>query len=206
MDIFRKLFSSKDGGQTIGKIEYAIVGLGNPGRKYENTRHNAGFIAIDCIAEEFGVDLKSAKFSALYGICEICGKKVILLKPQTLMNSSGKSVQEMVSFYRMPLNKVIVLFDDISLPVGRIRIRKGGSHGGQNGMKNIIALLGTDNIPRIRIGIGQKPNEKWDLADWVLSKFTAEDRKQLDCAVRDAKDAVKIIISQNIDKAMNEYN
>lgn len=206
MDIFRKLFSSKDGRQAIGKIEYAIVGLGNPGREYENTRHNAGFIAIDCIAKELGVNLKSVKFDALYEICEMCGKKVILLKPQTFMNSSGKSVQEMVSFYKISLNNVIVLFDDISLPVGRIRIRKGGSHGGQNGMKNIIALLGTDKIPRIRIGIGQKPNEKWNLADWALSKFTAEDRKQLDCAVCDAKDAVKIILSQNIDKAMNQYN
>lgn len=206
MNILKNIFLRKGNEKLTGSIEYAIVGLGNPGKKYENTRHNAGFIAVDYISKELGITLKSFKFQALYEICELSGKKVIILRPQTFMNLSGESVKEVMSFYKIPAEKVIIIFDDISLPVGKMRIRKSGSHGGQNGIKNIIQVCGTDKFPRIKIGIGQKPNAEWELANWVLSQFTVEDRRYLDIVVENVKNAVELILQGDIEKAMNNYN
>lgn len=206
MNILKKIFLRKGNEKLTGSIEYAIVGLGNPGKKYENTRHNAGFIAVDYISKELGITLKSFKFQALCEICELSEKKVIILKPQTFMNLSGESVKEVMSFYKIPAEKVIIIFDDISLPVGKMRIRKSGSHGGQNGIKNIIQVCGTDKFPRIKIGIGQKPNAEWELANWVLSQFTVEDRRCLDIVVENVKNAVELILQGDIEKAMNNYN
>ena len=201
MKFLKNIFLNKK-----NSIEYIIVGLGNPGAKYENTRHNAGFIAIDYIAKELEEDFIHSKFQALYTICKFCDKKIILLKPQTFMNLSGESVRDIMAFYKVPSEKVIILFDDISLPIGKIRIRRDGSHGGQNGMKNIIELCGTNKFPRVKIGIGQKPNPEWDLADWVLSKFTCEELKNINSAVKNVMRAVTLIIQGDIEKAMNNYN
>ena len=163
-----------------GPVEYIIAGLGNPGTKYENTRHNAGFLAIDRVAEKAGASIDRLKFKGLTGQAEVGGKRVLLLKPSTFMNLSGQSVQEALAFYKLPPSRCIVLFDDISLEPGRMRIRAKGTDGGHNGMKNIIYLTGHDDIPRIKIGVGKKPNPGWDLADWVLSRFSPADLKALD--------------------------
>ena len=187
-------------------IDNIIVGLGNPGKQYENTRHNSGFMAIDYISSEIGCDISTNKFKAMCGTCEINNKKILILKPQTYMNLSGQSVLEAMNFYKISSEKIIVIFDDISLPVGKLRIRKEGSHGGQNGVKNIINLTGTNKFPRIKIGVGNKPNEKWELTDWVLSKFSKEELKDLEFVLHNAYMAVKLIIEGNTEKAMNLYN
>ena len=156
-------------------MDYIVVGLGNPGKKYENTRHNAGFLAINYISDKFGCETKKEKFKAVTETLEYNNNKIILLKPQTYMNLSGESVLEAMNFYKLPAERVILIFDDVTLPVGKIRIRKNGSHGGQNGVKNILLLSKNNNFPRIKIGINNKPDDSWDLADWVLSKFTPEE-------------------------------
>ena len=152
-----------------GPVEYLVVGLGNPGKKYENTRHNAGFAALDVLAERHGVRMKQLKFKALCGDASLGGRRVLLLKPLTFMNLSGQSVTEAMRFYKIPPERVIILLDDISLAPGRLRIRRKGSDGGQNGMKNIIYLSGSDQFPRIKLGVGKKPHPDYNLADWVLS-------------------------------------
>lgn len=189
-----------------GPVEYIVVGLGNPGREYENTRHNAGFIAIEKLAEKHGVQINRLKFKALYGECTISGRRTLLLKPQTFMNHSGQSVTQAMSFYKIPPAHVIILFDDVSLDVGRLRIRRKGSDGGQKGMRSIIYLSGKDDFPRIKLGIGAKPNPEWELADWVLSRFTPDELERLDTAACSACAAVELIINGEIDKAMNLYN
>ena len=186
--------------------QYIVVGLGNPGAKYENTRHNVGFIAIDLIAKKCGVEINKLKYNALISTCTINDTPVLLMKPQTYMNNSGQAVTQAMSFYKIPPENVVIIFDDISLDVGKMRIRSKGSHGGQNGMKNIIALSGTDVFPRIKIGIGQKPNPHWDLADWVLSKFNDNELKSIDEMSINTYDAIKHIINGNTLKAMNLYN
>ncbi len=187
-------------------IDYIVVGLGNPGSKYENTRHNAGFIAIDYIARKINCDINVNKFKGLCGICEIKNKKILMIKPQTYMNLSGQSVFEAMTFYKIPSDRIIVLFDDISLPVGKLRIRKEGSHGGQNGVKNIIELIDTNKFSRIKIGVGNKPNEKWNLTDWVLSKFSKEEIKNLESVLHNSYLALKLMLESNTEKAMNLYN
>lgn len=189
-----------------GSVEYIIVGLGNPGKEYEKTRHNAGFIAIDTIAEKYGASVKKIKFKGLCGEAMIGNKKVLLLKPSTFMNLSGQSVTEAMRFYKVPPEKVIVIFDDISLEPGKLRIRRKGSDGGHNGIKNIIYLSGSDAFPRIKIGVGAKPNPKYPLADWVLSKFTNDEFKELTSACEKAADACSYMVAADIDKAMNLYN
>jgi PTH1 family peptidyl-tRNA hydrolase len=189
-----------------GAVEYIIVGLGNPGSKYEGTRHNAGFMALDYIAEKAGAEVDRIKFKGLCGFAGIGGKKVLLLKPSTYMNLSGQSVAEAMGFYKLPPEKVIVLFDDISLEPGRMRIRLKGSDGGQNGMKNIIYLSGSDAFPRIKIGTGAKPNPQWDLADWVLSKFTEQERKLMYEAIDHVNSAVGLMVEGKASEAMNKYN
>ena len=194
------------GKKLTGSVEYLIVGLGNPDRKYENTRHNCGWLALDHIAEKLGCKVNKIKFKSFVGEASVGGKKVLLLKPTTYMNNSGQAVVEAMNFYKIKPENVIVIFDDISLDVGKMRIRQKGSDGGQKGMRSIIYLSGSDAFPRIKIGIGAKPNPNWDLADWVLSKFTDDERKTLDTIFDNAYRAVELILDGKIDRAMNLYN
>lgn len=186
-------------------VEYIIVGLGNSGTKYEGTRHNAGFIAVDCLADKLGVRIDRIKFKSLVTTCTIADKKVLLMKPSTYMNNSGLAVVEAMQFYKIPPEKVIVIFDDISLDIGKMRIRRKGSDGGHNGIKNIIYLSGSDQFPRIKLGIGHKP-EKWQLADWVLSHFTESEYKLLLETAEKAVQAAELMVSEQTDKAMNLFN
>lgn len=185
---------------------YLVAGLGNPGTQYEMTRHNIGFEVIDYIADKYNVKVKKLKFKGLY--CEIIigGEKVILLKPQTYMNLSGESIREFAAFYKIPVEKIIVINDDIYLPSGKLRIRKSGSAGGHNGLKSIIYQLNSDKFPRIRIGVDAPLREKADLADFVLARFSKDEIPLLEDAIVRAKGAVEEIVSGNIDNAMNKYN
>ena len=184
---------------------YLIAGLGNPTREYEKTRHNVGFDTIDVLADRINTDVAERKFKGLYGKGMLGGEKVILLKPQTFMNLSGESVRAAVDFYKIPPDHIIVIYDDISLDVGHLRIRTKGSAGGHNGIKNIIAHLGTQEFPRIKIGVGGKP-PRMDLADYVLSRFPAEERKIMETAFRDAAEAAGVLIAEGPDAAMNRFN
>lgn len=185
---------------------FVIVGLGNPGKKYEDTRHNAGYMAIDAIAAKYGIPVKEKKHKALCGTGVIEGQKVLLIKPETYMNLSGESVADVLNFYKLdPEEDLLVIFDDISLAPGNIRIRKKGSAGGHNGMKSIIAHTGTQNFMRIKIGVGEKPSG-WDLADYVLGHFSEEDQKKLATVMPDVIQAAVLIGQGDIDKAMNDYN
>ncbi len=189
-----------------GPVEFLLVGLGNPGKQYENTRHNAGFMAVERIAEKHHTEIKRLKFKGLVGECSLAGKKVLLLKPSTFMNLSGQSVKEAMTFYKLPPERVIVLYDDINLKPGKLRIRRKGSDGGHNGMKNIIYLSGSDQFPRIRLGVGKKPHPDYNLADWVLSRFTPQEQKDLSLALDNAAAAAELMVAGNTDKAMNLYN
>ena len=184
---------------------YLIAGLGNPTREYEKTRHNVGFDTIDVLADRINTDVAERKFKGLYGKGMLGGEKVILLKPQTFMNLSGESVRAAADFYKIPPDHIIVIYDDISLDVGQLRIRTKGSAGGHNGIKNIIAHLGTQEFPRIKIGVGGKP-PRMDLADYVLSRFPAEERKIMETAFRDAAEAAGVLIAEGPDAAMNRFN
>jgi PTH1 family peptidyl-tRNA hydrolase len=198
-----KMFGKKNYG---GSVEYLVVGLGNPDKKYENTRHNAGWMALDHIADRYNCKVNKVKYKSFVGTCTIGGAKVMLMKPTTYMNNSGQAVVEAMSFYKIPPENVIVIFDDISLDVGKMRIRSKGSDGGQRGMRSIIQLSGSQSFPRIKIGIGEKPNPDWDLADWVLSRFTNDEMKKLDEIFDNASKAVELIIDGKTDRAMNLYN
>lgn len=184
---------------------YIIVGLGNPSRKYIGTRHNIGFDAITRLSDDHNISLNIKKHKAICGKGYIEGEKVLLAQPQTFMNLSGESVRDMVDFYKIEVQDLIVIYDDVNLDVGQLRIRRNGSAGGHNGMKSIIKHLGTNDFPRIRIGIGKRPAE-WDLADYVLSKFTDSENKSLRQALKNTSDAVKTIISHDIISGMNLYN
>lgn len=187
-------------------FEYLIVGLGNPGKKYEFTRHNAGFLFVDILSEKFAFTVKKLKFHALIGEARINGKRCLVMKPQTMMNCSGEAVKEACSFYKIPPENVIVVFDDISLDVGKLRIRRNGSAGGHNGIKSIINHLGSDNFPRIKVGVGAKPHPDYDLADWVLSEFTRTEGKQLRVAVDNACEAVALMVSGETERAISNFN
>ncbi|MCL2035607.1 MAG: aminoacyl-tRNA hydrolase [Oscillospiraceae bacterium] len=200
---FKKFFS---GYSAAGPIEYIVAGLGNPGREYENTRHNMGFLAVDTIAEELRFDMKRLKFKALCGDAVVSEKRVLFLKPSTYMNKSGESVIDAMRFYKVPHQNLIVISDDVTLEVGKMRIRRGGSDGGQKGLKNIIYLLGRDDFPRIRLGIGEKPHKDMELAAWVLSRFPKEDGKLLTQVFGNTFEAVRLIVDGQIDKAMNKFN
>lgn len=186
-------------------FDYLVVGLGNPTAKYDKTRHNAGFMCIDYIAKELGAEIKKSKFDALYSEAILDGKKILLIKPQTYMNLSGESVSKFVSFYKIPAENVLVISDDISLDVGKIRIKRKGTHGGHNGLRNIIDLLGKDDFPRIKVGVGNKPSD-WNLSDWVLSKFSSTELDTIKNVMENVYDAIKLIICGEIDKAMNKFN
>lgn len=184
---------------------WLIVGLGNPGREYEKTRHNAGFRALDILADKLGCKVDKAKFQGLYGQVARNGKKLFLLKPQTFMNASGRAIAQLASFYRIPPQRVVVLFDDISLVPGNLRIRKDGSAGGHNGIKSVIAELGTQDFPRVKIGVGAKPHPDYDLVDWVLSTFSAQEEKALAPALERAADAALAIVELGTAEASNRY-
>ena len=189
-----------------GPVEYLIVGLGNPDKKYENTRHNCGWLALDYIADKRGCKVNKIKYKSFVGECTIAGKRVMLMKPTTYMNNSGQAVTEAMRFYKLPPENVIVIFDDVSLDVGKMRIRQKGSDGGQKGMRSIIYLSGQDTFPRIKIGIGAKPDPRWELADWVLSRFSKEEMKTLETMFDNANEAVELMVNGRIDRAMNMYN
>ncbi|MCH3973276.1 MAG: aminoacyl-tRNA hydrolase [Oscillospiraceae bacterium] len=198
------LFSGKQ--VPAGPVEWILAGLGNPGTKYEGTRHNTGFMALDCIAEKAGVTVDRLQFEGQCAQAQVGGKKVLLLKPMTFMNLSGRSVTAAMRFYKLPPERVIVFFDDISLACGRLRIRRKGSDGGHNGMKNIIYLSGSDAFPRVKIGTGAKPSPEWDLADWVLSRFSAQDAKLMQQSIEHAAEAAELLVNGKTDEAMNRYN
>ena len=183
-----------------------IAGLGNPGKEYENTRHNAGFMVMDALAEKIGADISEKKHKALCGKGVIGGEKVILMKPQTYMNLSGEAVKAAADFYKIPPEKIIVIFDDISLDVGRLRIRRKGSDGGHNGIKSIISCIGSQNFPRVKIGCGKKPHPDYDLAAWVLSEYKKDEAPELKKALDNACCAVELILDGKTDEAMNKYN
>ena len=185
---------------------WLIVGLGNPGKEYERTRHNCGFRAIDALAEQLGCKIDKGKFQGLYGKATYQGRTVFLLKPQTYMNASGRSVLQMSAYYAIPPQRIIVLFDDISLEPGRLRVRADGSAGGHNGIKSIIQELGSQDFPRVKIGVGAKPNPDYNLADWVLSNFTVAEQKSVDATLKPAGDAALCIIEKGVPEAANRYN
>lgn len=185
---------------------FIIAGLGNPTKEYQQTRHNVGFDAIDCIADKYGIDVKEKKYKAICGKGMIGSEKVILLKPQTFMNLSGESIRAALDFYKVDeKDELIVIYDDISLEPGQLRIRKKGSAGGHNGIKNIIAHLGHDEFMRIKVGVGEKP-AGYDLADYVLGHFSKDDRVIMEDAFKAVADAVEVMIMDGPDKAMNDYN
>lgn len=183
---------------------HMIVGLGNPGKQYEFTRHNAGFLCLDYLAAKYNIKVNKIKFKSLVGEGNIGGEKVILLKPTTFMNLSGEALVQAAGFYKVDVSDIIVVYDDISLPIGSLRIREKGSAGGHNGMKNIIYLLGKDNFPRIRLGVGT--NGERDLADYVLGKFSKEEMKGFSASVENAVEAIEYMVKGDTPKAMNLYN
>ena len=185
---------------------WLIVGLGNPGKEYEKTRHNCGFRAIDMLAQTLGCKIDKAKFQGLYGQVTYQNRKLFLLKPMTYMNLSGKSVLQLSAYYQIAPQRIIVLFDDISLEPGRLRIRSDGSAGGHNGIKSIISELGSQNFPRVKIGVGAKAHAEQDLADWVLSNFSASEEKALASALERAADAALCIMDSGVPEAANRYN
>ena len=189
-----------------GGAEWIVAFLGNPGLKYNGTRHNAGFMAADAMEKKLGVSINKMRFKALTQTADIGGKKVLLMKPQTYMNLSGDAIAQAANFYKVPPERVIVVSDETALPIGRLRIRRGGSAGGHNGLKSVIARLGTDQFPRIRLGVGDKPHPDYDMADWVLSAFKGQDAADLELVAKKAADAVECYITEGADRAMNKFN
>lgn len=189
-----------------GGAEWIVVFLGNPGIKYNGTRHNAGFMAADAMEKKLGVSINKMRFKALTQTVDISGKKVLLMKPQTYMNLSGDAIVQAANFYKVPPERVIVVSDETALPIGRLRIRRGGSAGGHNGLKSVIARLGTDQFPRIRLGVGDKPHPDYDMADWVLSAFKGQDAADMELVAKKAADAVECYITEGADRAMNKFN
>lgn len=187
-------------------VAWLIVGLGNPGGKYENTRHNVGFMAVDELAAQGRFSITRAKHHALTGAAEIGGQGVLVMKPTTYMNLSGEAVGDAARFYKIAPGHVLVISDDVDLPLGRLRIRTGGSAGGHNGLKSIIQHLGTDQFPRVKVGVGGKPHPDYDMADWVLGKFQGEDKKVMDESVKRAAAAVECFLRDGPQKAMNRFN
>lgn len=201
-DIFKKLDAEK---KTRGAPTFIVAGLGNYGKEYEGTRHNAGFIAVDFVAEKLGVKINRAKFKSLIGEAEISGKRVLLMKPQTYMNLSGTAISEAADFYKIPAENVLVLCDDVSFDPGKIRVRREGSSGGHKGLKNIEKWLGTEKYPRVKIGVGKKP-EGYDLVDFVTGKLPENDKKAIAARLTDIYSAVELIVGGDIEKAMQICN
>lgn len=192
--------------KSSGGVDWLLIGLGNPGDKYENTRHNAGYMVVDEIGNRKNLPIQKLKYKALTNTTELGGQKVLVMKPVTYMNLSGEAVRQAADFYKIPAERILVISDDTALAIGKLRIRKNGSAGGHNGLKSIIQQLGTDQFPRLRVGVGEKPHPDYDLADWVLGHFTGQDKKDMDASVSRAADAVECLLSQGLDRAMNRYN
>lgn len=189
-----------------GGAEWIVAFLGNPGLKYNGTRHNAGFMTADAMEKKLGVSINKMRFKALTQTVELGSHKVLLMKPQTYMNLSGDAIAQAAKFYKVPPERVIVVSDETALPIGRLRIRRGGSAGGHNGLKSIIARLGTDQFPRIRLGVGAPPHPDYDMADWVLAAFRGQDAADMETAAKKAADAVECYITDGAERAMNKYN
>ncbi len=194
----------KDSGNST--YDFLVVGLGNPGTKYETTRHNAGFLFITYLEDKLDFKAKKLKFHALIGDAKIGNSKVLFMKPQTMMNNSGAAVSECAKFYKIPIENIIVVFDDISLDPGKLRIRRKGSAGGHNGIKSIIAHLGSENFPRIKIGVGAKPHPDYDLGDWVLANFPKKDIPAVRNAIEDGANALEMLVNGDFEGAMSKYN
>lgn len=203
-DIFNQI--SKEKPAPAGKPEYIIAGLGNPGEKYQGTRHNAGFMTLDKLAEKCGVQIKKIRFKSLTEIAAIGGVPCLLMKPTTFMNNSGEAVAEAMNFYKIPAENVIICYDDISLEPSHIRIRRKGSDGGHNGIKSIIYLTGFDTFPRVKIGVGAKPHKDYNLADWVLSRFSEEEMKLMNEGTDKAVSSLELMVQGKTDEAMNKFN
>jgi len=186
--------------------DWMIVGLGNPGKEYEKTRHNVGFRSVELLADQLKTKIDRIKFKALTRMVNHQGKKILLVEPQTYMNLSGAAVSALATYYKVKPDHILVIFDDISLTVGRIRVRRDGSAGGHNGIKSIIQSLGTDQFPRVKVGVGAKPHPDYDLADWVLSKFSAQEEKALGPALENAAAAALLLMEQGVEKAASAYN
>ena len=186
--------------------DWMLVGLGNPGAQYARTRHNMGFLALDALEKQLGAGKEKSRFQALCTTAVSGGQKLLLVRPQTFMNASGLAVRQAADYYKIPPERIIVLFDDISLPVGKIRVRASGSAGGHNGIKSIISSLGTDQFPRVKIGVGAKPHPDYDLADWVLSSFSKTEQPELDRALDNARDAALCILTDGCEKAAASFN
>lgn len=202
-DVFDKISQSQN---SMGQPEYIIAGLGNPGMQYDNTRHNAGFNVIDTLAEQYGTEINRLRFKGKTAEISIDGIKCLLLKPTTYMNNSGESIVQAMEFYKLDIDKLIVVCDDISLDCGKIRIRRKGSHGGHNGLRSIIDLTGRDDFERIKIGVGKKPHPDYDLAKWVLGKFRPNDIEKMKLSTQNACESIKLMIHKKTDEAMNKYN
>ena len=204
-DLFKQI-STTDSSKSSQPISFIVVGLGNPGDKYTTTRHNAGFMAIDAVAQKFGARIDRARFKALCGECEIAGSRVLLMKPQTFMNQSGEAVGEALRFYKIEPKNVIVLSDDISLDCGKLRVRRKGSAGGHNGLKSINEHLGTEEYPRIKIGVGQKPHPDYDLADWVLGNLVSDDLAKLRSTFDNISEGLEKLVAGDVEGAMRICN
>lgn len=187
-------------------VTWLIVGLGNMGGEYDHTRHNVGFDVVDALADRLDIPVQRLKYKALTNTAVISGEKVLLMKPVTFMNLSGEAVEQAASFYKVPPERILVISDEVALPPGKLRVRPSGSAGGHNGLKNIIAHLHSDQFPRIRVGVGQKPHPDYDMADWVLGRPQGEDRKAIDDAVSRAAQAVECVVKEGTDRAMNKFN
>lgn len=187
-------------------VAWIITFLGNPGLRYENTRHNAGFMTADIIADEMGIKINRAKFSSLTAVTQFGGERVLLLKPQTYMNLSGDAVRQAIRFYKLPQRSIIVVSDDVALPAGKLRIRRNGSAGGHNGLKDIISKCGGEDFIRVRIGVGSPPNENYEMIDWVLSKLSDSDAVPIRIGAQKAASAVEMIVTSGVEKAMAEFN
>ena len=194
------------GKRDAGGVDWLIVGLGNPGDKYEHTRHNAGFLVVDELANRKNIPVQRLKYHALTNTTRLGGQKVLLMKPTTYMNLSGLAVGEAARFYKLPPERVLVISDDVSLLPGKLRIRRSGSAGGHNGLKDIIKHLGSDQFPRLKVGVGSKPHPDYDLADWVLGKLAGPDKQAFDEAVARAADGVETLLTEGIDAAMSRFN
>ncbi len=202
-DVFDKISQSQT---TTGQPEYIIAGLGNPGMQYDNTRHNAGFNVIDMLAKQYNTEINRLRFKGKTAEVTIEGIKCLLLKPTTYMNNSGESIVQAMEFYKLDVDKLIVVCDDISLDCGKIRIRRKGSHGGHNGLRSIIDLTGRDDFQRIKVGVGKKPHPDYDLAKWVLGKFNSDDTEKMKISAENACESIKLMIQGKTDEAMNKYN
>ncbi|HBM31226.1 MAG TPA: aminoacyl-tRNA hydrolase [Ruminococcaceae bacterium] len=204
-DIFKKLESERTPAPQ-GAVEYIICGLGNPGTQYEGTRHNIGFMTIDTLCEKYKLDCKKLRFKSLTCDAMISGKRCLIMKPTTFMNNSGEAVTEAMSFYKIPPERTIIVFDDISLEPGKLRIRRKGSDGGHNGIKSIIYLSGSDMFPRIKMGVGAKPHPDYNLADWVLGHFRKEQAEALETAMDNAVSSIELMVGGKMNEAMNKFN